>query len=67
MALRMVSLKGSKTSGWIARKGIPVDVAPSSKGYMALSRKWPCECLRERPRRKPKHSWPVAGRSRNAD
>lgn len=25
MALRMVSLKGSKTEGWIARKGIPAD------------------------------------------
>jgi integrase len=31
MAVRMVSLKGSKTRGWIARKGIPVDVRAEYK------------------------------------
>jgi hypothetical protein len=31
MALRMVALKGSKTDGWIARKGIPADARAEYK------------------------------------
>jgi hypothetical protein len=34
----MVSLKGSKTSGWIARKGIPVDVRAEYKRLYRVAR-----------------------------
>lgn len=38
MALRMVSLKGSKTDGWIARKGVPADVRAEYKRLYRVAR-----------------------------
>ena len=38
MAVRMVSLKGSKTAGWIARKGVPVDARAEYKNLFGVAR-----------------------------
>jgi hypothetical protein len=38
MAIRMVSLKGSKRRGWIARKGIPADVRAEYKRLYQVAR-----------------------------
>ena len=54
MAVRMISLKGSKRRGWIARKGIPADARAEYKRLYGVGREAILRVPAGTPRLKPK-------------